>query len=239
MRQPDADADATHRPTRTRHTQAERRDRTKGRLLEAAVLLFSEHGYHRTQVMDIVNRARVSAGTFYRYFDDKQGIFFAIAEELSCHEVEEARKARQMVLEAADFPAAVRTMVHYLERHFERVVDRAPLYRALMNSGVVDRGRDHAWAMKEKAVCALAEQLGAAGPRDTDDLQSLARMVMGAISELRYAMIHSGKPSPADAARLATRFLQGGLTAYSTRAPRYTELHDDSWRRALDDEAPV
>jgi AcrR family transcriptional regulator len=220
-----------------RLTQAQRRDQTRARLLEAAKVLFSQHGYHRTQVMDIVTTAHVSAGTFYRYFDDKQGIFFAIAEELSGHEVEEARKARAMVLEAPDFASAVRNMVGFLERHFERVVERAALYRALHNSGVVDLRRDHAWAMRQRAVKAFAEQLRRTGPKDTEDLESLARMVSGCISELRYAMMQTGKPTPAQAARLVTRFVQGGMAAYTTASPRYPGLFSDEWREVLEREA--
>ncbi len=220
-----------------RLTQAQRRDHTRQKLLAAATDLFSKSGYHRTQVMDIVTKAHVSAGTFYRYFDDKQGIFFAIAEELGGHEVEEAIKARAMILKAPCFADAVRNMVQFLERHFERVVQRAPLYRALHNSGVVDGRRDHAWSMRERAVKALAEQLRKSGPADTEDLDSLARMMMGVLSELRYAMIQTGKPSPTQAARLVTRFLQGAMAAYSTRCPRFAGLHSDEWREALDAEA--
>lgn len=222
-----------------RLTQAERRDKTRSRLLAAATDLFGQHGYHKTQVMDIVTRAHVSAGTFYRYFDDKQGIFFALAEELAGHEVDEARKARDMILGAPDFRTGVRTMVRYLELHFERMVQLAQLYRALHNSGVVDHRRDHAWAMKERAVKALAEQLLKSGPKDACDVESLARLVMGAIGELRYAMIHTGKPTPAQAARLVTRFMQGGLLAYATRDPRHAGLFTDDWRLALEHEAEV
>jgi AcrR family transcriptional regulator len=188
-----------------RLTQAQRRDHTRQKLLAAATDLFSKSGYHRTQVMDIVTKAHVSAGTFYRYFDDKQGIFFAIAEELGGHEVEEAIKARAMILEAPCFADAVRNMVQFLERHFERVVQRAPLRKS--------------------------------GPADTEDLDSLARMIMGVLSELRYAMIQTGKPSPTQAARLVTRFLQGAMAAYRTRCPRFAGLHSDEWREALDAEA--
>src|SRR5262245_14891849 len=170
-----------------RKTQAQRRDHTRAKLLEAAKDLFSQHGYHRTQVMDIVTRAHVSAGTFYRYFDDKQGIFFAIADELSGHEAEEASRARAMILEATDFATAVANMVLFLERHFERVVARAALYRALDNSGVVDLRRDASAAMRERAVQALAEHIRRGGQMDTDDIDSLARMVGGVISSLRNA----------------------------------------------------
>ena len=194
-----------------RLTQAERRDKTRAKLLAAATELFSQHGYHRTQVMDIVTTAHVSAGTFYRYFDDKQGNFVAIAEE--------------------------RGMVQFLEHHFERIVQRSALYRALDNSGVVDQRHDHAAVMRKRAVKALAEQLGRNGAKDTDDLESLARMIMGVMSALRHAMIETGKPTPAQAARLVTRFLQGGMAAYTTRSPRYPGLFSDEWGEALEREA--
>jgi AcrR family transcriptional regulator len=222
-----------------RKTQAQRRDFTRAKLLDAAKLLFSHHGYHRTQVMDIVTRAHVSAGTFYRYFDDKQGIFFAIADELSVHELEEASKARAMILEATDFATAVGNMVMFLERHFERVVARAALYRALDNSGVIDLRRDVSWTMRERAIQALAEHIRRSGPTDTEDLDSLARMVAGVINSLRNAMIQTGKPTPAQAARLVTRFLQGGMAAYTTQQPRHPGLFGDEWREVLERVAGV
>jgi AcrR family transcriptional regulator len=220
--------------TCARKTQAQRRDHTRAKLLDAAKDLFGQQGYHRTQVMDIVTRAHVSAGTFYRYFDDKQGIFFAIAEELSSHELEEASKARAMMLEATDFATAVANMVLFLERHFERVVARSALYRALDNSGVVDLRRDVSWTMRESAVKALAEHLRRSGPKDTEDLDSLARMVAGVISSLRDAMIQTGNPTPAQAARLVTRFLQGGMAAFTVQQPRHPGLFSDEWRDVLE-----
>jgi AcrR family transcriptional regulator len=223
--------------TSERPTQEQRRDQARAKLLAVATALFSEHGYHRTQVMDIVSQARVSAATFYRYFDDKQSIFCAIADELAAHEVEEARKARAMIAGATDFGRAVRDMVQSLERHFERAVQHAALYRALHSSGVVEAGHDRLWAMRERAVAAMAEELGKTGPKDTDDLHSLARMVIGVTSEMRSALIYTGKPSPAEAARLVTRFLQGAMVAYSTRDPRFAKLFNAKWREALDREA--
>jgi AcrR family transcriptional regulator len=218
-------------------TQAQRREQTRARLLDAAKELFSEHGYHRTQVMDIVTRARVSAGTFYRYFDHKAGMFFAIADELRDHEVEAARKAGAMVHESTDFANATRNMVQFLERYFERVVERAPLYRALRNSGIVDIRRDHAWDIRESAVKAFTERLHNSNTKDVEDLESLARMISGSIAELRYSMMQTGRPTPAQAARLVTRFVQGGIAAYTTGNPRYARLFSDEWREALEPEA--
>ncbi len=128
----------------------------------------------------------------------------------------------------------------FLERHFERVVARAALYRALDNSGVVDLRRDHAWAMRERAVQALAEHLGKTGPKDTEDLDSLARMITGVIAEMRYAMIQTGKPTPgagrAPGARASCR-AAWPHTPRSTRA--FPGLFSDEWREVLEREADV
>ncbi len=47
----------------------------KDMIIEAAEDLFSRHGYHNTQVMDIVKSVGMSAGTFYNYFKDKRDLF--------------------------------------------------------------------------------------------------------------------------------------------------------------------
>ncbi|MFN0224788.1 TetR/AcrR family transcriptional regulator [Paenibacillus caseinilyticus] len=53
---------------------------TKLKLLEAALVLFTEKGYHETKVSDIVKRAGVAQGTFYLYFQSKETIFTSIIE---------------------------------------------------------------------------------------------------------------------------------------------------------------
>ncbi len=49
-------------------------------LLEAAMTHFSEKGYHRTTVADIVKTAGVAQGTFYLYFDSKKALFITLLE---------------------------------------------------------------------------------------------------------------------------------------------------------------
>ncbi len=48
---------------------------TKERLLLSAKEVFSEKGFHKTKVSDIVKKAGVSQGTFYIYFKSKEEIF--------------------------------------------------------------------------------------------------------------------------------------------------------------------
>ncbi|WOC14051.1 TetR/AcrR family transcriptional regulator [Gordonia sp. MP11Mi] len=53
-----------------------------GRLTAAALDLFAEHGYERTSVADIAERAGVTERTFFRYFADKREVLFDSAHRL-------------------------------------------------------------------------------------------------------------------------------------------------------------
>jgi AcrR family transcriptional regulator len=53
---------------------------TEENLLQAAIILMSKKGYHRTTVADIVKAAGVSQGTFYIYFDSKNAMFKKLME---------------------------------------------------------------------------------------------------------------------------------------------------------------
>lgn len=59
----------------------EKRQETRDKIVTAACELFSQHGYHDTQVMDIVKAVGMSAGTFYNYFVDKRDLFEQITME--------------------------------------------------------------------------------------------------------------------------------------------------------------
>ena len=62
-------------------TQQDRARRTRETLLTAARRVFTEKGYPRTTVADIVREAGRAHGTFYLYFDNKQDVFAALLDE--------------------------------------------------------------------------------------------------------------------------------------------------------------
>jgi AcrR family transcriptional regulator len=55
--------------------QEERSERSRAQILEAALKLFSHHGYGATSVRDIAEAAGVSKGNVYHHFPDKETIF--------------------------------------------------------------------------------------------------------------------------------------------------------------------
>jgi len=57
------------------------RERRRRQILDAAIDCFAREGFHRTSMTQIIAEAGVSAGTIYLYFDSKEEIVEAIAEE--------------------------------------------------------------------------------------------------------------------------------------------------------------
>ena len=56
---------------------------TKDRLLQAAMDVFADRGYHGATVDDIVAASETSKGAFYHYFPSKQGVFLRLLDQLA------------------------------------------------------------------------------------------------------------------------------------------------------------
>jgi AcrR family transcriptional regulator len=67
--------------------------RTKAALVDAARTVFERDGFLGARITDIAEEAGVAHGTFYTYFDDKESIFRAVAEQL--HADFQVRPVRQ------------------------------------------------------------------------------------------------------------------------------------------------
>jgi AcrR family transcriptional regulator len=61
--------------------QAERSERSRTQILEAALRLFSARGYRGTSIRDIAEAAGVSTGNLYHQFPDKETIFQSLLQE--------------------------------------------------------------------------------------------------------------------------------------------------------------
>ncbi|MDW0316260.1 MAG: TetR/AcrR family transcriptional regulator [Nitrososphaeraceae archaeon] len=53
---------------------------TREKIVDAAIVTFSKHGYDRTKMDDIAETANLSKGTLYLYFKSKEELFYAISE---------------------------------------------------------------------------------------------------------------------------------------------------------------
>jgi AcrR family transcriptional regulator len=55
-----------------------RRDALESRVIEAALELFAERGYHGTSVPSVMERAGIGAGSLYRLFESKEALVNAV-----------------------------------------------------------------------------------------------------------------------------------------------------------------
>src|ERR1017187_9863091 len=58
----------------------ERQER-RAQVLRHAKRIFARKGYHRTNIADIIARARIARGTLYLYFHNKRDIFEKLLEQ--------------------------------------------------------------------------------------------------------------------------------------------------------------
>lgn len=61
--------------------QEEKSERSRSQILNAALKLFSHHGYGATSVQDIAAEAGVSKGNVYHHFKDKETIFRSLLDQ--------------------------------------------------------------------------------------------------------------------------------------------------------------
>ncbi|MBW1878843.1 MAG: TetR/AcrR family transcriptional regulator [Deltaproteobacteria bacterium] len=60
---------------------SERRTNKRSLIIEAAVEVFAERGFHQARVSDVARRAGVADGTIYLYFRNKEDLLLSIFEE--------------------------------------------------------------------------------------------------------------------------------------------------------------
>ena len=56
--------------------------RRKEEILQAAITVFAEKGYHSASIADIANDLKIGHGTIYRYYKNKQAIFDAVVNSI-------------------------------------------------------------------------------------------------------------------------------------------------------------
>ncbi|MFX1342535.1 MAG: TetR/AcrR family transcriptional regulator, partial [Promethearchaeota archaeon] len=54
--------------------------RAKKRIVDAAIQVFAEKGYHQAKMTDIAKKLGVSKGTIYQYFKSKEDLFKAVVQ---------------------------------------------------------------------------------------------------------------------------------------------------------------
>ena len=123
------------------------------RLLEAGLRVFAQRGYHAARVDDIVRAARISHGTFYLYFANKEDLLRALAVDCAQDLTNLAATVGPIRPDGSGFVE----LRAFLERFFTTYRRYGPVIRAWMEDQVGDRDVDR---LGVKAFTAIGDVLG-------------------------------------------------------------------------------
>jgi AcrR family transcriptional regulator len=173
-------------------------DKTRGRILDSATLLFAEHGVGSTSVRDVAGAANVSLGMVNHYFGSKDGLYDACIEamfnELGEMKIVLARELADAPLSEL-FVRAIRTSFRYACAH--RTAVRLLVRAAVSTGELYPRGRALLLEMMDLVSTAAGVQLGRPAADLRLPLQSLvflvARYAAQAESELLLVVGGSAK----------------------------------------------
>jgi len=194
-------------------TQAERRERTRSAIVEAATDLFTEHGFAETTIADILSAAGVSRGALYHHFTAKEDVFAAVYAEVSADAIARAgRTGRAARSRGARLDALIDSCLSWIDIAVDDTVATI-----LFVEGPKALGWDRCRDIEEAASLGRVRAGLAAAARSDEivgtDLDLTARIVNAALAEAALA-IHTGRPGATrtGARRTITALLTGLAT---------------------------
>jgi AcrR family transcriptional regulator len=192
-------------------------------LLDAAEQLFSTQGYDAVGTPEIAQRAGVSVGTFYRYFDDKHEVYLEIMRRTMVAAYKETIDG----LTPERFLARARheTIAEACRLLFQHVLERPALTRSFMEMSLRDEAVAELRRAFDQLVCQrLAELITAVTSRtQVPDPDAMAYIIYGAAMQCAYGLAVHLVPVPIDRERAAaalTAFIERALFADASQTSR-------------------
>jgi AcrR family transcriptional regulator len=177
-------------------TAPTRGERTASRLREAAREAFAELGWNATRVEDIVQRAGVSHGTFYTYYENKA----AVLDQLVRDSQADFAALAAAPWRADDVRGALERVIGGFLDLFARDV---VIMRTWLQAARDDRAFGSLYVRSRALfVRRIAEHLGAvasrAHRRDVVDAQTVASALAAMVEHLAYTWLVLGEPHDRD-----------------------------------------
>jgi len=196
---------------RTRRAKAQRISR-RAHILSTAERVFAAKGYHQTRISDIIRAAGIARGTFYIYFESKNGIFHELLDQL----LVELRATVVGVETGPAAPPVAEQLLETVTRIVRAVEDHRALTRIILREAVgldaeVDRKLREFYGSLQLFVSGSLEngkRLGIVRDLDTD---VVASCILGSVKYLLEQNLMLGPTSDTDAERIGRAVLDYNL----------------------------
>lgn len=180
-----SDSTETHSPER----------RTRDRILEAALSVFSHKGYHDARVDEIVEESQTSKGAVYFHFPSKEQIFLALVDEFAGlleQKLIDTIRSEGDGVRGVD--AALRVGLDTFARY--RSLAKIFLIQAVGLGSAFEEKRLQILNRFAGVIKSYLDQAVAEGDIPPTDTQIAAYAWIGAINEVVIRWVHTGEPAP-------------------------------------------
>lgn len=170
---------------------------TKGRILDAALDIFSNKGYHNSRMDDIVDEANVSKGSIYFHFPNKERLFLALVDQFS--DLLE-RNVSEAIAQEKDGIHKVRIAIETVLMTFARYRRPAKilLVQAVGLGSVFEKKRQEVHERFATMIQQFLDEAIVVGDISTTNTNLVAHAWMGAIYTLVIQWVMTAEPSKED-----------------------------------------
>jgi AcrR family transcriptional regulator len=169
--------------------------RTRQRLIDAAIRCFSEYGYRKTRIQDIVFQAGVSQGSFYRHFTTKSELLLEALEPC----LEELLSVSGGGTGTGGGAPTLDALTQTTSAYFTSYARNRLLLRLLREAAVIDAEFYERWQLQRQRFVGRTqrwlERLHAAGHIGKANFPVLADVLGSTVEQTTY--VHIGLPEQA------------------------------------------
>jgi AcrR family transcriptional regulator len=194
-------------PYRSSDKTRQKKDAKRTSMMQAAVQVFAEKGYHAATVRDIVSMADVAVGTFYFYFPDKESLFIHLYEETADFLVQTLKQASYG---RSQWPQQVQAII---QAYVNLAIYEPAIIQLLLigGGGIPVLGFRRQRFRQQLAQVWQRPLVQAISQQEVADLDShyTAEAIIGAVDEVILNLLNQADPelAAADAVHQLTRFI--------------------------------
>jgi AcrR family transcriptional regulator len=186
---------------------ARRRARTRADLLAAARKVFAQRGYHDASIADITQMADVGVGTFYLHFRDKDDLFSTLlVEGLQAIREQISADVQRAAPDHNTFPVAIRAILRHAYEQRDLLQIALSGEKRLSQTFQAQSGMIDGFAFTFRMAKAR-------GGLEGFDIDILARLVTGVVTQAIVWWFEQDEPTPDEMAEQVLLLLRWGLPA--------------------------
>jgi AcrR family transcriptional regulator len=159
---------------------------SKQKILNAAISVFSEHGYDGTSMRMIAGKADISVGGLYLYYENKESLYSTLMEKV----LEDVSREMEEVIEKIPDPViAMRTLIHmrlqYARRNKELIIANTREHKFALRDDV----RTRFFERQRRLIQRTVERGIASGDFAPCDAGEATKVIMGVVRGFVFSFV--------------------------------------------------